>query len=96
MAVPEVTPDGSFRYFCARLSTVQDVQYVGVQTLPMGNLCYSEIFFILDTIIDLFPLLIDGWKISQSGETDSKPHKADNLGELKLHRQKETGGFRFS
>lgn len=52
--------------------------------------------FILNTIIDLFPLLIDRWKIFQSGETDSKAHKAENLGKLKLCRQKETGGFRFS
>lgn len=52
--------------------------------------------FILNAIIDLFPLLIDRWKIFQSGEADSKPNKADNSGNLKLSRQKETGGFRFS
>lgn len=67
-----------------------------IWTNAVGNLCYWKIDSILDTIIDLFPLLIDRWKILQSGETDSKPHKADNWGKLKLRRQKETGGFRFS
>lgn len=36
MAVPEVTHEGSIRYVCARLSTVQDVPYVGVRTFPIG------------------------------------------------------------
>lgn len=36
MAVPEVTHEGSIRYFCARMSTVQDVPYVGMRKLPIG------------------------------------------------------------